>query len=294
MIIEVPRVSVIIPHYRDLRGLRRCLEALARQTIPPDDFEVIVADNNSPEGPEKIREVACGRATVIVVKEKGAGPARNGGVAVARGHVLAFIDSDCVAEPEWLAEGLAALPSYDFIGGRVTVLLEEPELVTGAEAFERVFAFDFRTYITRKGFTGAGNLFCTADVFRRVGGFRSGVSEDVEWSLRATAMGLRLGYAPKAIVGHPARRNWSELRGKWQRVSAETYGLYRQRSHGKAKFLLRSLAVPFSAFVHVPKVLFSDQLTGPQQRMSALGMLFKIRFWRLGHALALLSGRGDR
>ena len=36
-------------------------------------------------------------------------PARNGGVAVSRGEILAFIDSDCVAEPEWLEEALKGL-----------------------------------------------------------------------------------------------------------------------------------------------------------------------------------------
>lgn len=292
MTVDQPRVSVVVPHYRDLKGLDRCLDALVGQTLDADQFEIIVADNNSPEGRAKIDEVIAGRAKLVIVEEKGAGPARNGGVSVARGDVLAFIDSDCVAEPDWLVEGLAALADYDFIGGRVTVLLEEPDRVTGAEAFERVFAFDFKTYITRKGFTGAGNLFCSAEVFDRVGGFRSGLSEDVEWSRRATALGLKLGYAPKAIVGHPARRNWDELQSKWKRISAETYGLYRQRPLGRAKWLVRTAAVPVSAIVHVPKVLLSDQLSSMGQRMSAIGTLFRIRAWRFVDGIKRLWEKG--
>jgi len=289
---RTPRVSVIIPHYRDLGGLDLCLRALGRQTYPLSDFEVIVADNNSPEGEAAVAEVIAGRARLTVVREKGAGPARNGGVALARGDILAFTDSDCVPEAEWLAEGLAGLEGYDFVGGRVTVLVDDLARMSAAEAFERVFAFDFKTYITKKGFTGAGNLFCSRTVFDQVGGFRVGVSEDVEWSHRARGKGLRLGYVPRAIVGHPARRNWEELWGKWRRVNAETYGLYRERPSGDLKWLARSLALPLSAVLHTPRVFTSDQLNTGGQRLSAVGMLFRLRFWRLLDALRLLRQRG--
>ena len=290
---NTPKVSVVIPHYRDLAGLDLCLRALARQTDPAGDVEIVVADNNSPEGEVAVAARIAGRARLVVVTEKGAGPARNGGVALTTGAILAFTDSDCVPEPEWLSEGLAALPAYDFVGGRVTVLVDDPDRMTGAEAFERVFAFDFKTYITKKGFTGAGNLFCARAIFDKVGGFRAAVSEDVEWSFRARAMGLRLGYAPRAVVGHPARRNWDELWAKWRRVNAETYRLYRERPAGRMIWILRSLALPLSAVAHTPKVFASDQLTTLPQRLRAVAALFKLRFWRLGHAFRLMSQRQD-
>ena len=286
-----PFVSVVIPHYRDLGGLALCLAALERQTYPSDRFEIIVADNNSPEGEAAVAEEIAGRARLIVVTEKGAGPARNGGVTLATGEILAFTDSDCVPEPAWLAEGIAVLPAYDFIGGRVAVLVADKAHMTPAEAFERVFAFDFKTYIIKKGFTGAGNLLCSRKVFDAVGGFRASVSEDVEWSHRATGKGFRLGYAPGAIVGHPARRTWEELWAKWRRVNAETFSLYRERKAGKLKWLLRSLALPVSAVVHTPKVLASDQLDRMDQRIDAIGMLFKLRLTRLADAIALLKNQ---
>lgn len=288
-VIKAPRVSVIIPHYRDLRALDICLEALKRQTYPTDDFEIVVADNNSPEGEAVVAGVIAGRARLTIVTDKGAGPARNGGVAIARGEILAFTDSDCVPEPAWLAEGIAALDDYDFVGGKVVVLVDNLEKMSGAEAFERVFAFDFATYITKKGFTGAGNLFCPRWVFDEVGGFRVGLSEDVEWSHRARDRGLKLGYAPRAVAGHPARRNWEDLWGKWRRVNLETYGLYRERPGGNLKWFLRSLALPLSAVLHTPRVLGSDQLITPRQRMMAIATLFRLRLWRLGDALRLMS-----
>ena len=287
-----PRISIVIPHYRDLAGLDLCLTALEQQSLPSDQFEIIVADNNSPQGKQAVADLISGRAQLVVVTEQGAGPARNGGVALAKGEILAFTDSDCVPEPQWLARGVAALDHHDFIGGHVRVLLANPPHMTPTEAFERVFAFDFKTYIEKKGFTGAGNLFCPRALFDKVGGFKAGVSEDVEWSQRAIATGFRLGYAPDAIVGHPARPNWEELLTKWRRVNLETYGLLRTRAGGRTRWFLRSMALLPSALAHTPKVLMSAELNTFSQRLMALGVLYRLRGWRLRHALKLLAGQG--
>ncbi len=287
-----PRVSVVIPHYQDLGGLALCLASLEAQTFPKDQFEIVVSDNMSPVGQAAVEKVIAGRASLVTCAEKGAGPNRNAGVAASNGAILAFIDSDCQAEPQWLSEGVAGLDRFDFVGGRVKVLVDDPKRMTGAEAFEAVFAFDFATYINKKGFTGAGNMICSRKVFDAVGGFSNGVSEDVEWSHRATGKGFRLGYIPNATVGHPARRNWAELRGKWARVNLETFKLHRHKGRGVLLWLARCVALPLSAVAHTPKVLASDQLRRPRERALALAMLYRLRIWRAGHALGLcLPGR---
>src|SRR6185437_13088511 len=119
---NAPKVSVVVPHYHDLGGLALCLAALGNQTYPKDRLEVVIADNASPEGEAAVAEVIAGRAKLVVIGDKGAGPARNGGVAASSGEVLAFIDSDCVAEPAWIEEGVNALGGHDLVGGRVKVL----------------------------------------------------------------------------------------------------------------------------------------------------------------------------
>ena len=281
-------VSVVVPHYRDLRALDLCLDSLVGQTLPGSRFEVIVADNNSPEGAEVVERAIAGRARLVIVNERGAGPARNGGVAAATGDILAFIDSDCIAAPDWLAEGLEGLRDYDFIGGMVRVLVGDENRMTPSEAFERVFAFDFKNYILVKGFTGSGNLFCSRALFEHVGGFRVGVSEDVEWSHRARSMGYRLGYAPKAVVGHPARSTWPELKKKWIKTNSETYTLMAEKPLGRLKWLVRTLALPLSAVVHTPRVLLSPELNTPAQRLAGVSMLFQTRVWRFFDGVRML------
>lgn len=284
---DTPFVSVVVPHYQDLKGLEICLASLEAQTYPRERFEIVVSDNNSPIGLDAVRAVTGERARLVQQMEKGAGPNRNAAVAAAKGEVLAFIDSDCVAEPGWLAGGVAALARFDLVGGRVKVLVQDAARMTSVEAFETVFAFDFKTYIEKKGFTGAGNMFCRRELFEHVGGFKVGLSEDLEWSRRAVSLGASLGYAPSAVVGHPARVTWDELRRKWRRLNDETFGLMDGQRGQRAKWLARNLLMPASAIAHTPKVLANGDLT-LGQKMLALGALYRIRFWRLGDAVNML------
>jgi glycosyltransferase involved in cell wall biosynthesis len=285
------RVSVIVPHYRDLRRLDLCLSALERQTYPRAAFEVIVADNASPEGEAAVATVAGDRAKVVTVPERGAGAARNGGVAVSKGNILAFTDCDCVPEPDWLAEGLAALADYDFVGGRMCVLTDDPTHITGAEAFEKVFAFNNRRYVLEKQFTVTANLLCSRAVFDRVGGFRVGLSEDMEWCQRAIAGGYRIGYAERAVVGHPARRDWAELKTKLVRIDAEMFAFTMLGAHGRLRWLARTLALPVSALAHTPKAVLSCELTSLPQRAGAVAILYRSRLWRFVDALRLMASK---
>lgn len=278
-----PQVSVVIPHYDDLAALDRCLAALSRQSFPRERTEIIVSDNASL--PEPVLSAAiAGRARLVVEPVKGAGPARNRGVAAAQGDVLAFIDSDCVAGPQWLEAGLAALEDADLVGGRVTVF-SDAERPTGADLFEQLFAFDFKTYIEKKGFTGAGNLFCRKATFEAVGGFQNEVSEDLEWSRRAVAMGLRLRYCHEAVVAHPSRPDWAALRDKWKRMTREEYLTRRQAGRGRASWLARQVLVAASPLPHSVRVLRAP--FSPGKKLRALGALWRIRWWRVGEAVRL-------
>lgn len=278
-----PVVSVIIPHYNDLPALNRCLVSIAEQTFPADRTEVIVCDNASLP-PEDIERFLAGRARLAVEPVKGAGPARNRGAAIARGDVLAFIDCDCIADPRWLDEGLAALTTADLIGGRVNVFSDAAR-PTGADIFEQIFAFDFRSYIEDKGFTGAGNLFVPKAVFEKVGGFSNGVSEDVEWSKRAVAKGFRLRYAHEAVVMHPTRPDWPALRHKWKRMVREEFLTRRQAGRGRASWLARQVLVAASPLVHTGKILRTGFTAAEKSR--AIGVLWRLRWWRVGEAIRL-------
>ncbi|MBX3489205.1 glycosyltransferase [Parvibaculum sp.] len=278
------RVSVVIPHYNDLDNLRQCIALLEVQSLPRGSFEILVADNNSPLDIEAVAAAAGPGARALRETRKGAGLARNCGAAAASGEVLAFIDSDCRPAADWLEKGLAALESCDVVGGRVRVGRGKPGALTPAEAFECIFAFDIESYVTKKRFVPSGNMFVRRATFGTVGGFRGGVSEDVEWGRRAAGMGLRLAYGHEVVVEHPARATWTELKAKWRRMSLESYLLMRERRFGRLKWLLRSWAVLLSPLIHVWQVLRSPELEAPADRLKAIAALFAIRIWRFVEA----------
>ena len=292
---DAPLVSVIIPHYNDLANLKWCMGLLAAQTLPCSQFEIVVADNNSSSGLMEV-ETACGTHAQVVPAPKpnqGPGPARNTAIAASCGTILAFIDSDCRPAPDWLERGLAALSKADadLVGGRVDVDVKDPAHPTAVEAFEIVFAFNYKRYIEQLGFAGAGNMFVPRKIFDRVGAFRAQVTEDLDWGKRASAAGYRWRYAPDVVVSHPARRTWGELLQKWRRRTGGDFALAIERPNGKAIWFLRSFAILASPFVHWFAVVRSNKLRGAVQRLKAIGVLFCIRFRRFVECNRLLLRR---
>lgn len=286
-----PSAAIIVPHYNDLARLERCLAALMRNDLT--GCEVVVVDNGSDPPPDALGPLFP-QVRFVSEPGRGAALARNRGVAETTAPLLLFIDADCVAAPDWVTVARQVAGRADLIGGRVGVFDETPPPRSGAEAFETVFAFDFRNYIEVQGFTGTGNLVTRRDVFEAVGPFRTGVSEDRDWSFRATAMGFRLIYEDGLRVGHPSRSDWPALRHKWRRLTQEMFGQAiadRSRSAGpRLRWALRGLAMPASAVAHLPRVLASPRLNGPGERARAAAVLFRLRCLRMVWMLRQAAG----
>ena len=118
--------SVVVPTYNRAALLLQVLRSLAAQRTEAP-FEIIVVDNGSTDG---TRQVAAAFPGVRYVRETrpGSSAARNAGIAASRGEVIAFLDDDVVAEPDWLEAlrcAYAALPDAWCIGGRVILRLPD-------------------------------------------------------------------------------------------------------------------------------------------------------------------------
>lgn len=280
-------IAIIIPHYNDVMRLERCLSALMENDL--SGCEVLVVDNGSSQSLEGVK-AAFPAIRFTKEAQKGAAAARNRGVAETRAPRLMFIDADCRAAPDWIAVGRAVADRADLVGGRVEVFDETPPPRSGAEAFEAVFAFDFRHYIEVQGFSGTGNLVTRRDVFDDVGPFRGGVSEDRDWSFRATAKGYSLIYEDALRVGHPSRQDWPALRGKWRRIMQEMFGQTGGGALARLKWALKGLMMPLSALVHLPKVWRSPALGGTGERLRAMGTLIRLRLLRMVWMLRQAAG----
>lgn len=105
-----PAFSVVIPTYNRQRVLAECLDALARQSVAPETFEVIVVDDGSSDETEQFCRHFRAAFPFQYLRQlnAGAGAARRRGVQHARGEYLVLINDDTICAPSLLAQHLKA------------------------------------------------------------------------------------------------------------------------------------------------------------------------------------------
>lgn len=285
-------ISVIIPHLNQPEALEACLCSLDAQALPRQLFEVIVVDNGSARLPADIVARHPG-VRLLDEPEPGPGPARNAGTAVARGEMLAFIDADCRAHPDWLKNVLQASRSSQadtIFGGDVRIWQAENASLSAVAAYESVFAYRFKLYIERHGYSGTGNMAMFRRDFDRVGPFAGiDVAEDMEWGRRALRAGLQFRYVPEMIIFHPARSSLKELYAKWDRQIAHYRNMAQGRPAWRLRWTVQALLVLASPAPSAVTVLTSDRLAGSSARLKAIAVLCAVRTHRAMTMLSLLG-----
>lgn len=205
----MPDLTVVIPTHNGGRILHGTLDALKRQTVPPERFEVVVVDDGSTDGSTDGIE-QTGPLLVRVVKQhnEGRSAARNRGAAEARGRVLLFLDADVWATPELIAAHLGHHGERDNLGVQgpsppapealTTLFMRACHVWPDWTIRKREDLSPFHV-ITR-------NFSVDRDAFTRVGGFDEGFTgygwEDMELAFRLTKRGVLLRYEPSALAFH--------------------------------------------------------------------------------------------
>ncbi len=214
---RTPLVSVIVPVYNDNEFLQACLNALAKQTYTKEQYEIIVVDNNSQED---VGIVVDGFEHVTLVHESQPGSyiARNTGIEVAKGEVIAFTDADCIPAPKWLENGVSTLhsePNVGLVAGHIDLFAKDSENPNPFELYETVaLAFPQDQFLADDQFGVTANLFTFKHVLDKVGGFNETLKSggDKEWGQRVFKAGYTQLYAKDANVDHPARSTWEAIR----------------------------------------------------------------------------------
>lgn len=243
-----PFVSVVIPVFNDADSLRLCLRALEHQTYPQANYEVIVVDNGSDQA-EAIQAVVaeCGQAIVTQEAQPGSYAARNKGISLAKGEIIAFTDADCIPAADWIEQGVRRLqqtPNCGLVAGRIDIFCQRPDRATLVELYEQVTAFPQAEFLEKYQGGATANLFTCKQVLDRIGGFNTHLKSggDLEWGRRVHSLGYQQVYAEEVCIAHPARSSFSQLYKKTRRVAGGVYDLYVKPDYSafrKVKTLLR-------------------------------------------------------
>lgn len=216
-LVNLPTVSVVIATYSMDRwhGLCEAIASARAQTIPVLDI-VVVVDYN-PRMMAKVISEFPGITVIANSNAQGASGGRNSGAAVSRGEVLAFLDDDVVASPNWLEALLPHLkdPAVVGVGGRLEPLWNTSRPRWFPEEFYWVIGCSYRgmpqsATVVRN--VWSGNMAIRRSAFNAVGGFRDGFGkigarsqpEDTDLCLRTSVEsngGIWI-YEPNSIAGH--------------------------------------------------------------------------------------------
>ena len=214
-----PACSVVIPSYCASATLRACLTALVLQDFSRP-YEIIVVDSSPDDTPDIVRRDFPQAQLIHLPQQTDPSVARNLGAKQARAEVLAFIDADCVAAPDWLKRLCALLEQgYDAAGGAITNANGE-SLVSWAG-----YLCEFREFLPGGPARDVNNLTLGNAVYRRaafadVGGFPVGCfpQEDQVFHDRLRQRGRRLGLDPQIVVAHFHRTDRDEFLQHQRRI----------------------------------------------------------------------------
>ena len=237
------RASVIIPCRNAERTVADAVASALAQSEPA--LEVLVVDDASSDASGAVARRAGARVLVNATR-RNAGGARNAGIEATSGELLAFLDADAVAAPDWLSRARRAFEadsSIAGVGGRIVngrlsrygdldYFLNHSEWIAGGRAGEKA------------------SIPTMAIVYRRdsVGTARfpeSNSGEDTAFALAVASRGGRLWWDPEIVVTH--RHERLDFHAFWEK----------QVACGRTIFLTRSgLDRPGRILVKAPPLLF--------------------------------------
>lgn len=209
------RVSVVVPVYNGVLTLADCLKALRTQTLSQVDYEIIAVVNKATT--DSSAEVAR-RFDVRLIEEgrRGAGAARNAGIAAATTEWIAFTDDDCIPSRTWLSYLLGAVSDGNDSDGTIgaagrTVGFESQS--SPARFVDLMGGGDAAQHLTHPKFPFAPthNVMYSHEALNAVGGFdeRYCSQEPIDLHYRLLQMVKgRFLYEPRALVLHRHRDSW--------------------------------------------------------------------------------------
>ncbi len=219
---DQPSVSVIVPVRDGESIIAECLDAILATDYPADRREILVVDNASTDRTAPL--IRSKPVRYLHEKKRGVSNARNRGIAESTGEILAFVDADCLVEPQWLTELVRPFedPEIGSVGGDLQHV--PPTTAAERQAARLLGNWQRFAFTSNPAYPITANAAYRRDVLERIGNFDPHMTraQDVELGLRfQERSGRRLAYAEGATARH---RNRTTQLGFFRQQLGWAYG----------------------------------------------------------------------
>jgi glycosyltransferase involved in cell wall biosynthesis len=224
---QPPMVSVVVASFNGARTLKACLESLSRLRYP--SYEVVLVDDGSTDSTPHIASLYPNVRYLRHPQNQGLSAARNTGISAARGEIVAFTDSDCRADEDWLYYLVSELLMGRFVGvGGHNLLPPEDSSVAAAVMVSPGGPAHVMLNDRLAEHIPGCNMVFYKWALTEINGFdpvfrRAGDDVDVCWRLQER--GYQIGFSPAGFVWH------------YRRSTVRDY-LKQQLGYGEAEALL--------------------------------------------------------
>ena len=236
------RISAIVCTHNGQKVLGKALQSLVGQTLNKRDCELLIVDNASTDGTRELIRQFENETNLKYIFEPNLGlsHARNTGWQMAQGEIVAYLDDDAVACPEWLErilETFSREPQAGAVGGKVSPIWEAPRPAWLSDkmmgALSVIDWSEKPMFISEEQWLVGANISFPRKLLSEIGGFSSDLgrkgkcllsNEENLLVLKIKEKGYTVFYHPEIMVDHriPAnrlRKNWFKSRYYWQGIS---------------------------------------------------------------------------
>ena len=253
-----PEISIIVPALNSEKTVERCVVSLLNQDYPKDRYEIIVVDNGSTDSTGSILRKFEKEVTILKEPEKGSYRARNKGLKHAKGTIMVFTDSDCIADRKLIFYISNAFENNDLkvVGGNIKALDTNSVLLKYCNEYSHLQKS--LLYSNIPSFATA-NMAVNRKSLKQTMAFNESLERgaDTEFCSRIVKNNDEICYEPKALVRHVYSTSLIELLkkqynyGKWNKIIKRSLGIHHQiilpnhiqifKSHGLIFVFLRIL-----------------------------------------------------
>jgi len=260
------KVSVVIATYNKRYVLDRSLECLFGQDYPKDQYEIIVVDDGSNDGTQKMMEGKnpfCSLKYLKHKERKGQSRARNLGIDHAQGEMIIFVDDDVFCPPQFIREHVRYHKKYD------NIIVDGPAINT--DRIDNLFNDKKKRFLAFLDFFGANfvtcNTSCKKDNLIKAGGFDEEFGkrfgwQDRELGFRLWKMGVKRKKSRRTYVFHFKRKespdDFVELFRKEKERGINAVIFYRKHPVKKIRYQVRFRYLWYDRFVPFKKLMNRD------------------------------------